>query len=131
MLRRDDSDDEARGDAKAASEEDSSEEETFMDLKTLSAQGDLPQDFWQVRRTDESCWNRNGISSSFSAIQIQKLVRYLKIGNQTATIIALCVLSDFDLAKEHCQLAILDAGGLEVTIRMLYLTLRTNLTRQI
>ena len=33
---------------------------------------------------------------------------------QTATVIALCVMSDFDLSKEYCQLAILDAGGLEV-----------------
>ncbi len=68
-----------------------------MDLKTLSAQGDLPQDFWQI----------------------QKLVRYLKIGNQTATVIALCVMSDFDLSKEHCQLAIYDGGGLEVLANLL------------
>jgi hypothetical protein len=46
--------------------------------------------------------------------QVQKLVRYLKIGNQTATIIALCNLVDFNLKKDYCQLAIMDAGGLEV-----------------
>ena len=28
--------------------------------------------------------------------------------------ISLCVMTDFDLSKEYCQLAILDAGGLEV-----------------
>lgn len=43
----------------------------------------------------------------------------MKIGNQTATIISLCVLGDFDLSKEHCQLAILDAGGLEVLANLL------------
>jgi hypothetical protein len=83
----------------AASEDDSTSESSSsedeagaMDMKTLSAGGDLPQDFWQI----------------------QKLVRYLKIGNQTATILSLCIMSDFDLSKEYCQIAILDAGGLEV-----------------
>ena len=47
---------------------------------------------------------------------MQKLIRYLKIGNQTATIIALCNLVDFDLQKEAIQVAIMDAGGLEVTL---------------
>ena len=46
-------------------------------------------------------------------------MRYLKIGNQTATIIAICNLVDFDLKKEHVQLAILDAGGLEVLANLL------------
>lgn len=47
------------------------------------------------------------------------MVRYLKIGNQTATIISLCNLVDFDLTKDYCQLAILDAGGLEVLANLL------------
>ena len=72
---------------------------------------------------------------------MQKVVRYLKIGNQTATIIALCNLVDFDLTSEYCQLvsilneteyfianrnfnpyfsqAIMDAGGLEVLANLL------------
>ncbi len=41
-------------------------------------------------------------------------MRYLKVGNQTGTILALCNLVDFNLKKEHVQIAILDAGGLEV-----------------
>ncbi len=163
----------------------SSDDEAHLDLKTLSAQGDLPQDFWQVggdekeyrsvmnvpstpfgyftntsRALHRSCsnsrlkadifdvgpsrlprtelrgwlvlrtiasliacakWNKHlfiflriFVVLSLHSPQIQKLVRYLKIGNQTATVISLCVLYDFDLSKEHCQLAILDAGGLEV-----------------
>ena len=63
----------------------------FLDYKTylaqLTAQG-LPQQFWAV----------------------QKLVRYLRIGNQTATVIALCNLVDFDLEKEYVQAAIMEAG---------------------
>ena len=54
----------------SSSNENSSDDELHLDAKALLAQPDLPQDFWQV----------------------QKLVRYLKVGNQTATIIALCNL---------------------------------------
>ncbi|NXG27019.1 ARMC4 protein, partial [Dromaius novaehollandiae] len=51
--------------------------------------------------------------------QIQKLVKYLKGGNPTATVIALCSMRDFNLAQETCQLAIRDVGGLEVLINLL------------
>jgi hypothetical protein len=51
--------------------------------------------------------------------QIQKPVRYLKAGNQTATIIALCSIRDFDLSQETCQVAVRDVGGLEVLINLL------------
>jgi hypothetical protein len=33
--------------------------------------------------------------------QIQKLIKYLKIGNQTTTIIAICSLKDFDLKNRN------------------------------
>lgn len=51
--------------------------------------------------------------------QIQKLVKYLRSGNQTATIIAICSLRDFDLTHEFNQLAIRDVGGLEVIVNLL------------
>ncbi|XP_065098884.1 outer dynein arm-docking complex subunit 2 [Paramisgurnus dabryanus] len=51
--------------------------------------------------------------------QIQKLVKYLKGANQTATVIVLCALRDFNLVQETCQLAIRDVGGLEVLINLL------------
>ena len=75
----------------SSSESEDSDEESNIDYKTylaqLTAQG-LPQQFWAV----------------------QKLVRYLRIGNQTATVIALCNLVDFDLEKEYVQAAIMEAG---------------------
>lgn len=37
---------------------------------------------------------------------IQKLIKYLKTGNQTATVVALCCLKDHDLTTEINQLAI-------------------------
>ncbi|XP_034718241.1 armadillo repeat-containing protein 4 isoform X2 [Etheostoma cragini] len=51
--------------------------------------------------------------------QIQKLVKYLKGGNQTATVLTLCAMMDFNLMQETCQLAIRDVGGLEVLINLL------------
>ena len=73
-----------------SSEEEEEEEESAPDMKTLtSGGGDLPQEFWQV----------------------QKLVRYLKVGNQTATIIALCNLADFDLTAHFCQVSVIYSYG--------------------
>ncbi|XP_041374368.1 outer dynein arm-docking complex subunit 2-like isoform X2 [Gigantopelta aegis] len=74
----------------------SEEEEEAVDRRA-EANADLPSEYWQI----------------------QKLVKYLKGGNQTATIIALCSLRDFNLAHETCQLAIRDVGGLEVLINLL------------
>jgi len=51
--------------------------------------------------------------------QIQKLVKYLNSGNQTATIIALCSLRDLDLTKDACQFAIQDLKGLDVLVNLL------------
>lgn len=50
---------------------------------------------------------------------IQKLVKYIKAGNQTATIVALCCLKDHDLTTQLNQLAIQDIGGLEVLVNLL------------
>ncbi|CAH1134699.1 unnamed protein product [Ceutorhynchus assimilis] len=50
---------------------------------------------------------------------IQKLVKFLKTGNQTATAIALCCLKDHDLTNDFNQLAIQEIGGLELLINLL------------
>lgn len=50
---------------------------------------------------------------------IQKLVKYLKTGNQTATVVALCCLKDHELTNYVNQRAIMDIGGLEVLINLL------------
>lgn len=51
--------------------------------------------------------------------QIQKLIKYLKGGNPTATLIALCSLRDFDLSQDICQIAIRDVDGLEALVNLL------------
>ncbi|NXR27444.1 ARMC4 protein, partial [Cinclus mexicanus] len=50
---------------------------------------------------------------------IQKLAKYVKGGDPTATVIALCSIRDFNLSQETCQLAIKDTGCLEVLINLL------------
>ncbi|XP_059828006.1 outer dynein arm-docking complex subunit 2 isoform X2 [Hypanus sabinus] len=75
---------------------DSEEEQQDMDRQQESST-DLPSEYWQI----------------------QKVVKYLKGGNQTATVIALCSMKDFNLSSETCQLAIRDVGGLEVLINLL------------
>ncbi|NXN96792.1 ARMC4 protein, partial [Rhinopomastus cyanomelas] len=50
---------------------------------------------------------------------IKKLAKYLKRGDPTATVIALCSMRDFNLAQETCQMAIRNTGCLEVLINLL------------
>ncbi|CAH1788410.1 unnamed protein product [Owenia fusiformis] len=83
-------------DSFSESSSESEEEEEAPDRRN-EANSDLPSEYWQI----------------------QKLVKYLKGGNQTATIIALCSMRDFNLQQETCQLAIRDVGGLEVLINLL------------
>ncbi|KAM5235838.1 outer dynein arm-docking complex subunit 2 [Ctenodactylus gundi] len=78
------------------SSSESEEDEESPDHRQ-EANTDLPSEYWQI----------------------QKLVKYLKGGNQTATVIALCSMKDFNLSQETCQLAIRDVGGLEVLINLL------------
>lgn len=51
--------------------------------------------------------------------QIQKLVKFIKSGNQTATIVSLSCLCDYDLCTQINQFAIQDIGGLEVLVNIL------------
>ncbi|RDD37641.1 Armadillo repeat-containing protein 4, partial [Trichoplax sp. H2] len=78
------------------SSSESEEEEDNADRRQ-ETNADLPSEYWQI----------------------QKLVKYLKVGNSTATVLALCCIRDFNLAQEACQLAIRKVGGLEVLINLL------------
>ncbi|XP_003387718.1 PREDICTED: armadillo repeat-containing protein 4 [Amphimedon queenslandica] len=79
-----------------SSSDDSEEEEEIQDRHPEST-ADLPSEYWQI----------------------QKLIKYLKAGNQTTTVIALCCLQDFDLTLESSHLAIRDNGGLDLIINLL------------
>nr|XP_020656758.1 armadillo repeat-containing protein 4 isoform X1 [Pogona vitticeps]XP_020656767.1 armadillo repeat-containing protein 4 isoform X1 [Pogona vitticeps]XP_020656775.1 armadillo repeat-containing protein 4 isoform X1 [Pogona vitticeps] len=83
---------EDESESESESEDDEEQPERHQEINT-----DLPSEYWQI----------------------QKLVKYIKAGNQTATVIALCSMRDFNLSQETCQLAIRDVGGLEVLINLL------------
>lgn len=51
--------------------------------------------------------------------QVQRLIKYVKAGNPTATIIAMSSLRDFNLRDYYVQMAIKEAGGLEVLLNIL------------
>ncbi|XP_077592452.1 outer dynein arm-docking complex subunit 2 isoform X1 [Stigmatopora nigra] len=53
--------------------------------------------------------------------QIQKLVKYLRAGDQTATLLTLYALMDYDLTHETYHNAIQDSGGLKVLTNILHL----------
>ncbi|XP_072234557.1 outer dynein arm-docking complex subunit 2 [Leuresthes tenuis] len=74
-----------------------SEEEEEQPERRPESNTDLPSEYWQI----------------------QKLVKYLKGGDQTATVLTLCAMMDFNLMQDTCQLAIRDVGGLEVLINLL------------
>ncbi|NXH75803.1 ARMC4 protein, partial [Hydrobates tethys] len=73
------------------------EEDDEQPVRHQEGNTDLPSEYWGI----------------------QKLAKYLKGGNPTATVIALCSMRDFNLAQETCQLAIRDIGCLEVLINLL------------
>lgn len=90
------------------------EQESFMSAESDSSEvisTSDEEDRWkEVSRTSEipsEYWN------------VQKLVKYIKAGNPTTTIVSLCCLRDFDLTKQINQFAIMDIGGLEVLVNLL------------
>ncbi|KAM8822409.1 outer dynein arm-docking complex subunit 2 isoform 2-T3 [Spinachia spinachia] len=83
--------------SESSSESEEEEEEEEQSERRLESNTDLPSEYWQI----------------------QKLVKYLKVGDQTATTLTLCAMMDFNLMQEMCQLAIRDVGGLEVLINLL------------
>lgn len=60
------------------SSDDEPESESDEELKRLTEDvSEVPSEFWHI----------------------QKLIRYMKAGNQTATLVALCLLKDYDLSS--------------------------------
>jgi len=75
---------------------DSSEEDELR-WSEMAKGSDVPSEYWHI----------------------QKLIKYMKAGNQTATIMSLCCLKDHDLTTVINLTAIRDAGGLEVLVNLL------------
>ncbi|KAF6216722.1 hypothetical protein GE061_001069 [Apolygus lucorum] len=73
----------------------------------------LDQEKWH----EESNPNKSDLPSEYW--HLQKLLKYIKVGNQTATIIALACMKDLDLTSDISLLAMKDIGGLEILINLL------------
>ena len=94
------------------------------DHKVYARQKSFEEEEFEISNSEESDEDNqdsrndtNELSAEY--YQIQKLVKYLRCGNPTATIIAICALRDFDLKNEVNQLAIRDIGGLETLVNLL------------
>ncbi|XP_064261137.1 outer dynein arm-docking complex subunit 2 isoform X1 [Passer domesticus] len=84
---------------------------SLEDVSESSSEAD--EDEQPIRRQEGS----TDLSAEYWGIQ--KLAKYVKGGDPTATVIALCSMRDFNLSEETCQLAIKDTGCLEVLINLL------------
>nr|XP_053651856.1 outer dynein arm-docking complex subunit 2-like [Cherax quadricarinatus] len=92
------SDDEQQVEEAEDEEEDEDEEDEDEELYQLDFQtAELSSEYWQI----------------------QKMVKYLKVGNATCTTIALVGLKDCGLHQEVCQVALKVVGGLEVLLNIL------------
>ncbi|XP_021933293.1 armadillo repeat-containing protein gudu isoform X2 [Zootermopsis nevadensis] len=81
----------------SSTQSDSSEEDDELRWHKMAKGSDVPSEYWHI----------------------QKLIKYMKAGNQTATIVSLCCLKDHDLTTEINQTAIRDIGGLEALVNLL------------
>ncbi|XP_026289106.2 armadillo repeat-containing protein gudu [Frankliniella occidentalis] len=77
--------------------DDESEEDEDDRWRELARGQDVPSDYWHI----------------------QKLIKYMKVGNQTATTVALACLKDQDLSSDTNQMAIRECGGMEVLVNLL------------
>ncbi|XP_035743717.1 armadillo repeat-containing protein gudu-like isoform X2 [Vespa mandarinia] len=69
---------------------------------------------------DDERFLKNEVSDISSEFWImQKLIKYMKAGNQTATTISLCLLKDYDLTNRAVQKTIEKIGGLEILVNLL------------
>uniref|UniRef100_A0A8D8SK84 Armadillo repeat-containing protein 4 n=1 Tax=Cacopsylla melanoneura TaxID=428564 RepID=A0A8D8SK84_9HEMI len=78
-------------------EDETEEEKEAQRWKDSKKRTEIPSEFWHI----------------------QKLIKYMKAGNQTATIVALACLKDHNLNTEINQSAIRECGGLEVLVNLL------------
>ncbi|NWV84151.1 ARMC4 protein, partial [Dasyornis broadbenti] len=88
--------------------------------KTSSSLEDIGESSSETEEDEQPVRRQEGntdLSPEYWAIQ--KLAKYVKGGDPTATVIALCSMRDLNLSQEACQLAIKDTGCLEVLINLL------------
>ncbi|XP_071284859.1 outer dynein arm-docking complex subunit 2 isoform X3 [Agelaius tricolor] len=103
----------ASGKSKSVKIQETSKCKVSISLEDSESSSETDEDEQPVRRQEGS----TDLSAEYWGIQ--KLAKYVKGGDPTATLIALCSMRDFNLSEETCQLAIKDTGCLEVLINLL------------
>ncbi|XP_058671991.1 outer dynein arm-docking complex subunit 2 [Ammospiza caudacuta] len=103
----------ASGKSKSVKIQETSKCKASINLEDSESSSETDEDEHPVRRQE------GGSDLSAEYWGIQKLAKYVKGGDPTATLIALCSMRDFNLSEETCQLAIKDTGCLEVLINLL------------
>ncbi|GAB6023834.1 Facilitated trehalose transporter Tret1 [Chamberlinius hualienensis] len=85
------------------------------------------QAFWTKKPKNNNLWTQQQqqpqktaiVDYSVDYMQIQKLIKYTRNGNPTATLLALCSLSRFDYSVEPFQKAIFNTNGMELFLNIL------------
>ena len=96
----------------------------------LQGVADLPSEYWQIQRLVRflkvRVWHlTNGTHTDTKKNVIQLIHNFpssfscFQNGNQVATVITLCALTDFNLTQEMTQMAIRDVNGLTVLVNIL------------
>ncbi|XP_050525154.1 armadillo repeat-containing protein gudu-like isoform X2 [Daktulosphaira vitifoliae] len=70
---------------------------------------------------EEDRWhNPTSLTNETTDVEnIQRLIKYIRVGNQTATAIALAALGDYDLGDETIQSIVISFGGTDLLINLL------------
>ncbi|NWW02482.1 ARMC4 protein, partial [Oreocharis arfaki] len=92
----------------------------LCEFKTSSSLEDVGESSSETEEDEQPVHRQEGgtdLSPEYWGVQ--KLAKYVKGGDPTATVIALCSMRDLNLSQETCQLAIKDTGCLEVLINLL------------
>lgn len=125
------------GDRQAKGDKDDEKKKKKERRRVNESCGSCPERFFGVKKTivtqdsdstevessteEEERWKDIARTAEIPAeyYNIQKLIKYIKAGNQTATIVSLCCLRDYDLRTQINQMAVQDIGGLEVLVNIL------------
>eukprot|EP00794_Sanderia_malayensis_P017664 gene17664-19424_t len=100
------------------------EDRTIASVSTKKKKaGMVTREFEYESETDEEEVDkiRAGMNVSITPdyMQIAKLIKYAKRGNQTATVLALVALADFDLQKNTVQSSLLHVDGVNLLVNLL------------
>ena len=88
-------------------------------MSSSSEESDDEDEFMSDQDKRKKEFSMKASEKSPECLQIEKLLKYLRWGNKTVTIIVLCLLRDCNLNQELIQSTILEVGGLDLLLNLL------------